>query len=65
LFLPTDLLSEETVPQKYVMSIGGQGLGGLAVCSVGVDFSPDECTVSTERITNLWLISIVDGRRDQ
>lgn len=47
------------------MSIGGQGLGGLAVCSVGVDFSPDECTVYTERITNLWLISIVDGRRDQ
>jgi len=47
------------------MSTGGQALGGLAVWTVGVDFSPDKCTVYTERTTNLWLISIADGGRDQ
>ena len=56
---------EETVLQRHVMSIGGQALGGLAVWTVEVDFSQDECIVYTERITNLWLISIVDGGRDQ
>ncbi|PKU45494.1 adamts-like protein 3 [Limosa lapponica baueri] len=59
------LLSEETVPQRHVMSTGGQALGGLAAWTVGVDFSQDECTVYTERITNLWLISIAGGGRDQ
>lgn len=64
-FSSADLLSEETVLQRHATSIGGQGLGGLAVWTVGVDFSQDECIVYTERTTNLWLISIVDGRRDQ